>query len=320
MRKLTPVVQLIAFEVTARLLSFKKAAAELNVSAAAISHQIKLLEAYCDCSLFRRRPRPIALTRVGESLFPIVENGLDEFSRALENIQADQVPEKLVLTTTSSFATKWLTPNLSDWRQLYPSLSLEIIATDSIVDLTVEADCSVRYMAKPPDTSELTFRELVRDNFVAVCNPGLLTNNQAFQTLEEFAGCTLIHTRWSPDDLTAPTWERWARSASKAYEEPLDLRKSRHLTFHEDVQAIDAVISGAGILIVSDFLIARDIQDGVLVKALDFSLPGYGFYLTYSKFHPHRKIFDSFGSWVREMISDSNINYGGQQIKGGSVD
>ncbi len=60
----------------------------------AISHQIKLLEAYCDCSLFRRRPRPIALTRAGESLFPIVEKGLDEFSRALENIRAELESKK----------------------------------------------------------------------------------------------------------------------------------------------------------------------------------------------------------------------------------
>jgi LysR family glycine cleavage system transcriptional activator len=308
MRKLPPLIQLRAFEVTARLLSFKKAAEELNVSATAISHQIKLLEEYCDCSLFRRRPRPIALTRAGESLFPIVEKGLDEFSRALENIRADQVPENLVLTTTSSFATKWLTPNLSAWRKLYPSLSLEIIATDSVVDLQVEADFSVRYMNEPADTSVLTNRELVRDNFVAVCNPELLTNNQAFQTLEELADCTLIHTHWSPDDLTAPTWERWARLASEAYAESMDLQKSHHLTFHEEVQAIDAVIGGAGVLIVSDFLIAREIQDGVLVKALDFTLPGHGFYLTYREDHPHRVVFDTFGSWAQELISDSNYS------------
>ncbi len=312
MRRLPPLIQLRAFEATARLLSFKKAAEELNVSSTAISYQIKSLEAYCDCSLFRRRPRPIALTRAGESLFPIVEKGLDGFSKALENIRGDQVPEKPVLTTTSSFATKWLTPNLSDWRKLYPSLSLEIIATDSIVDLQVDADFSVRYMKGLPNTSELISRELVRDNFVAVCNPGLLTDNQPFHTLAELANFTLIHTHWSSDDLTAPTWERWVKLASEAYEETIDLQKSRHLTFHEEVQAIDAALSGTGILIVSDFLIAREIREGVLVKVMDFTLPGYGFYLTYDKNHPHSKIFDSLGSWAQKLISDSEF-YSGDQ-------
>ena len=100
--------------------------------------------------------------------------------------------------------------------------------------------------------------------------------------------------------------------ASEAYEETIDLQKSRHLTFHEEVQAIDAAISGTGILIVSDFLIAREIREGVLVKVMDFTLPGYGFYLTYGKNHPHSKIFDSLGSWAQKLISDSEF-YSGDQ-------
>ncbi len=306
MRKLPPLIQLKAFEAAARYLSFKKAAEELNVAPTAISHHIKLLEEYCDSSLFRRRPRPIALTRAGESLFPIVRKALDEISRGLEVLRTNQTPENLILTTTSSFATKWLTPRLSDWRKIYPSLSLEVIATDSIVDLQVEADFSVRYMNAPPYSPELIIQELVRDNFIAVCNPELLTENKEFQTLAELSKCTLIHTHWSPDDLTAPTWERWTRLASSYYNEPFELENSRHLTFHEEMQAIDAVLNGTGVLIVSDFLIAKELEERTLVKALEFILPGHGFYLTYRRDHPHRKMFESFESWARNLISDSN--------------
>jgi len=306
MRKLPPLIQLKAFEAAARYLSFKKAAEELNVAPTAISHHIKLLEEYCDSSLFRRRPRPIALTRAGESLFPIVRKALDEISRGLEVLRTNQTPENLILTTTSSFATKWLTPRLSDWRKTYPSLSLEVIATDSIVDLQVEADFSVRYMNAPPHSPDLISHELVRDNFIAVCNPKLLAENKEFKTLRELSKYTLIHTHWSSDDLTAPTWERWARLASSYYNEPFELENSRHLTFHEEMQAVDAVLNGTGVLIVSDFLIAKELEERTLVKALEFTLPGHGFYLTYRRDHPHRKMFESFESWARNLISDSN--------------
>lgn len=302
MRRLPPLTQLKAFEAAARLLSFKQAAEELNVAPTAISHQIKLLEDYCGCSLFRRRPRPISLTRAGETLLPIIEKGLDEFSTALETIRADQPPENLVLTTTSSFSSKWLTPNLSNWRRLYPSVSLEIIATDSVVDLETEADFSVRYLYDPPDVSRLIFKELVRDNFIAVCSPRLLPENHAFQTLAELTDCTLIHTHWSPDDPTAPTWERWMRLACGTLGDFMGLENFQHLTFHEETQAIDAVVNGAGTLIVSDFLVARELKAGILVKALDFSIPGYGFYLTYHKDHPHVKIFESFERWIQDLI------------------
>jgi len=313
MRKLPPLIQLKAFEAAARYLSFKKAAEELNVAPTAISHHIKLLEEYCDSSLFRRRPRPIALTRAGESLFPIVRKALDEISRGLEVLRTNQMPKNLTLTTTSSFATKWLTPRLSDWRKVYPSLSLEVIATDTIVDLQVEADFSVRYMNATPYSPELITQELVRDNFIAVCNPELLTENKEFQTLAELSKCTLIHTHCWPDDITAPTWENWAKWASSYYDEPVDLRNSHHLTFHEEMQAIDAVLNGAGILIVSDFIISKELKNGALVKALDYTLPGYGFFLTYRRDHPHKKIFESFESWAREIISNPDGNFGDKQ-------
>ena len=302
MRNLPPLIQLRAFEASARHLSFKRAADELHVSPSAISHQIKMLEEYCSCLLFRRRPRPIALTRSGELLFQVVKNGLDEFAGIMTLIQGNQASVNLRLTTTSLFAAKWLAPRLSDLRNVFPALSLDVIATDLVVDLQDEADLAIRYMNTPPGMSEIVSQELVRDNFIVVCHPGLLPAAEMFQTLAELSRCTLVHTHWYPEDLTAPTWERWSRLAAKQYDEPMNVQKLHSLQFHEDVQAIDAVLNGAGILIVSDFLVARELEEGSLVKAIDFTLPGYGFYLSYRKDHPHRTIFESFEVWARNMI------------------
>jgi LysR family glycine cleavage system transcriptional activator len=302
MRNLPPLIQLRAFEASARHLSFKQAADELCVSPSAVSHQIKMLEDFCRCQLFRRRPRPIALTRSGELLFQVVKNGLDEFASIMTSIQGNQAPVNLRLTTTSLFAAKWLAPRLSDLRNVFPALSLDVIATDLVVDLQDEADLAIRYMNAPYGTSEITSRELVRDNFIVVCHPRLLRGGEKFNSLTELSRCTLVHTHWYPEDLTAPTWERWSELAAKHYDESVSFQKLHYLQFHEDTQAIDAVLNGAGLLIVSDFLVAHELEEGDLVKAIDFSLPGYGFYLCYRKDHPHRAIFESFEHWARNII------------------
>ncbi len=306
MRKLPPLIQLRAFEAAARLLSFSKAAEELHVTPTAISHHIKSLEEYCHCTLFRRRPRPISLTKAGKELFPVLESGLNDFSAAIEQLRTAEIPTKLTLTTTSSFAAKWLTPNLPDWFKRYPNLSVEVIATDLLIDLHTEADLAVRYMREPKRPGDLVINELIRDHFVAVCSPSLLKDGQCFQSLTELFEHTLIHTRWSDDDESAPTWRRWTEQACKFYSEQPNNNQLKNLTYHEEMQAIDAAKSGAGILVVSDFLVSDDLDSGALVKAVDFTLPGYGFFLSYRDDHPYRQICDSFCIWAQERIMVKN--------------
>jgi LysR family transcriptional regulator, glycine cleavage system transcriptional activator len=100
MHKLPQLSELRAFEAAARHLSFKKAAAELGVTPTAISHQIKLLEEYCGRPLFRRRPRPMALTEAGSRLFPVIRDGLETFASAIATIKRDRSKQPLRVTTT----------------------------------------------------------------------------------------------------------------------------------------------------------------------------------------------------------------------------
>lgn len=88
MRKLPPLTELRAFEAAARCRSFKLAAVELGVTPTAVSHQIKLLEAYCGRALFRRQPRPMTLTWAGEQLFPVVRDGFGSFVEAINVVRA----------------------------------------------------------------------------------------------------------------------------------------------------------------------------------------------------------------------------------------
>lgn len=300
MRKLPPLGSLRAFEAAARHMSFQKAAAELGVTPTAISHQIRLLERICGRALFQRRPRPIALTSAGARLFPIVRDGLDAFAAGVAGVAAERERRPLRVTTTNAFAGLWLVPRLPLWREVHPGVALEVIGTDAVLDLHAdEADVAIRYAhSAPPD---LVAHELLRDRFFPVCSPALLAAGNPIRHPIDLAQHTLIHFFWSPADSYAPTWQRWLAMARISDPEVPEVDEIGKLNFREELHAIEAVIAGQGIAVCSDVLVARELQSGVLVKALDLSLPGLVFYLVHVPDHPQQWIIEAFAAWLRRV-------------------
>ncbi len=145
MPRLPPLAELRAFEAAARHLSFKQAADELGVTPTAISHQIRLLERYCGQLLFRRRPRPLALTGAGATLFPIIRDGLSAFATAIAGIRKGVERQPLRITTTNAFAHRWLVPRLPGWQKAHRNSPPDVIGTDAVLDLKAqEADFAIR--------------------------------------------------------------------------------------------------------------------------------------------------------------------------------
>lgn len=140
----------------------------------AISHQIRLLEDLCGQRLFRRRPRPLALTSAGERLFPVLRNGLDAFAAAIASLARDAEQHALRVTTPNAFASHWLIPRLPQWRAAHPDVPLKVIGTDAVVDLRAgDADVAIRYARSMP--SDFPGQEVMRDTFYPVCAPRLLS-------------------------------------------------------------------------------------------------------------------------------------------------
>src|SRR5437868_10080507 len=176
MQKLPPLVELRAFDAAARHLSFKKAAAELGVTPTAISHQIRLLERYCGRALFRRRPRPLALTEAGARLFPIIHDGLEAFATAIATVKRDRDKQVLRVTTTNAFASRWLVPRLPRWSREHRDTPLDVIGTDSVIDLQAgDADVAIRYATNRKAPRDGIAEEFVTDRFWPVCNPQLFS-------------------------------------------------------------------------------------------------------------------------------------------------
>src|SRR3954471_16332633 len=174
MEKLPPLIELRAFDAAARHLSFKKAAEELRVTPTAISHQIRLLERYCGRPLFRRRPRPLSLTDAGARLFPAIRGGLEAFAVAIAAVKRDGKQQTLRVTTTNAFASRWLVPRLPMWRKLHPDVLLDVIGTDSVLDLQGgDGDVAIRFATSRARPADGIVNDLFSDTFWPVCSPRL---------------------------------------------------------------------------------------------------------------------------------------------------
>jgi len=301
MRKLPPLIELRAFEAAARHLSFKKAADELGVTPTAISHQIRLLERYCGRKLFCRQPRPVSLTEAGADLFPTVREGLEAFASAMASIRKDSDNRPLRVTTTNAFASRWLVPRLPRWTKIRPGAPLEIIGTDSVLDLnTGEADVAIRYARIPP--ADGTAEDLLSDCFWPVCSPDLLCSGGGLKGASGLRGQVLVHCYWAPSDQNAPTWQRWLAAAQSKWRDVPSFGDMGHLSFREELHAVEAVIAGQGIGIFSNVLISADLMAGKLVKLFDLNLPGYSFYVVRTPRHPREKTIEAFSTWLRSVV------------------
>ena len=302
MRRLPPLASLRAFAAAARHLSFKTAAAELGVTPTAISHQIRLLEETCGRPLFQRRPRPLRLTRVGERLFPVLRNGLDAFASAIASVNEGPGQGPLRLTSPNAFAGRWLVPRLPLWREAHPEIPLDVIGTDAVLDLRAgDADVAIRYAYAMP--TDLPAQEICRDVFFPMCAPELLASAaHPIKRAAELLRCPLIHYEWSHWDPKGPTWHRWLATARSIDPDLPEVTEVWDLSFREELHAIEAVVAGQGIAICSDVVVSHELRSGILVKAHDLSLPGYGFYLVHMPDHPRLPAIAAFCAWMRSLV------------------
>lgn len=296
MYKLPPLAELRAFEAAARHLSFKRAASELGVTPTAVSHHIRLLERHCGRALFRRRPRPLTLTAAGARLFPVIRDGLQSFSATISSIKSERETTPLRITTTNAFASRWLVPRLPLWREAQPGTPLDVIGTDSVLSLECgDADLAIRYCRLAPSDGIADL--LFQDTFWPVCRPELFGSGGCL-TGAELRKHTLVHCYWPPSDVEAPTWRKWLAAARSKWPDVPEFKEMDHLSFHEELHAIEAVIAGQGIGVFSDILVGRELASGRLVKAFSLSLPGYASYLVRKPEHPREKIISAFGKWL----------------------
>jgi LysR family glycine cleavage system transcriptional activator len=301
MQKLPPLRALQAFEAVARHRSFKAAAAELNVTPTAVSHQIRMLEAICGKPLLQRRPRPLRLTAAGERLYPALHRGFTLLADAIASLGQPGAARPLRVTSPNAFASRWLVPRLPAWQTLHPEWPLEIIGTDRVLDLAAgEADVAIRYARCAP--RGLVSAEFARDTFIAVASPALLARTgRTVLDIGDLMAIPLIHYDWSSGDPLAPTWAQWFTACARSAEHAPTRRNPHDLSFREELHAIDAVVAGQGVALCSDVVVDGLLRSGALCQAHPLALPGFGFYVAHAGGHSEPVVVSGFADWLLSM-------------------
>lgn len=253
--RLPPLTSLRAFEAAARHMSFARAAAELFVTPAALSYQIKQLEEHLGVPVFRRLNRAVELTEAGRALQPGVSEGFASLRQAVRTVARLSDRRGLTITAGPGFTAKWLAPRFFRFAEAHPEIELRFVATLRMMDFERDGvDAAIRFGA---GTDEGLYSEILTDDWATpVCTPALGERITATGSLE---GVPLLHDESTGFLVPAPDWPAWGRATGMAGDWTSGAR------FSNADHAIDAAIEGGGVTLGRLMLVERDLDCGRLV-------------------------------------------------------
>ena len=296
---LPPLSALRAFEAAARLKSFSKAAEELSVTPAAISHQIHALEHDLGVQLFRRLNRAVELTASARVLLPGLSEAFAGIQASVRRLRAHNDTGTLTVTASPSFAAKWLVVRLHRFQERWPEIDVRISATDNVIDLTAgDFDIAIRYgSGRYPG---LHVEPLLKNEVFPACSPRLLETGPPLRTPDDLRHHALIHDQAVDRDPLVPTWAMWLKAAGVRGEPA-----TPDLTFNNSSLAIDAAIAGRGVVLAYSTIAAADLAEGRLVRLFTLSLPDlFAYYIVTAPGALERPKVRAFRDWLRSEADE----------------
>lgn len=266
-RRLPPLNALRAFEAAARHLHFTRAAEELNVTQAAISHQVRALEDWLGVRLFQRAGRGLRLTEPGSTYLVVLRDAFDRMGAATAALARGRGLDRLTVSSTDSFAAIWLVPRLRRFRAAHPEVEVRVMPSDEMVDFDYDdVDIAVRYGRGvwPGVKSAALFAE----ELFPVCSPALLEGPHRLRTPDDIRHHVLLH------DVLAIDWDVWLKAAGVT-----GVNSRRGPFFSHSHLVLQAARSGEGLALGNRHLVEADLAAGTLVKPFELSLAtGYAYY------------------------------------------
>jgi LysR family transcriptional regulator, glycine cleavage system transcriptional activator len=180
------------FAVAARLLSFKRAAAELHVTQGAVSQHIRHLEEVLRCRLFIRLPRHVALTDEGKRFASIVQQALEDIERGADLIKTLRSPVDIRLRTGPSFALRWLVPRLRDFYAHHSGIRVFVNAVFGVLD-PEHCDFDLAIESVKGKISGMHSEFLMEEYLVPVCTPRYLEQHEFLRRPKDLERCILLH-------------------------------------------------------------------------------------------------------------------------------
>lgn len=294
-RDLPPLNSLRAFEAAGRHLSLTRAARELHVTAAAVSHQVRGLEDYLGVRLFRRVGNSLLLTDAGQACLPGLGEGFDRLAEAIERLKAHDARGPLHVSVAPAFASKWLVPRLERFDAAHPAIDVRISASLEVVDLDREGfDAAIRLGRGSYPGLEV--HELFAESVVPMCRPDLIEGPHPLRTPEDLRHHVLLHDDSLRFERAAPDWPMWLTAAGV---EDVDASRGPHFS-HPD-HAMQAAMDGAGVVLGWRTLAAADLAAGRLVIPFDVTLPmKLAFFFVCPQVAAKRPKVVAFRDWLLE--------------------
>jgi DNA-binding transcriptional LysR family regulator len=253
-KRLPPLNALKAFAVAARQGSFTLAGEELHVTQGAISRQIKQLESALGVPLFNRVHQAVELTDAGRELAESLQRLFAEMEAAVNKASGMHRRQMLAVNVPPTFATRWLAPRLSDFQARYPHIDLSV-TTDRIGSIreTRALDCLIVFDRQ--SWPKVACEAVLKERHIMVSSPALWKQGQP----PALPGATMLHVLDGGQRL--PVWEQWIAQHGP---QGLDVRPG--LTFSTLDQAINAAMAGAGVVVVDESMVVRELQSGELLR------------------------------------------------------
>ena len=258
-RRLPPLNTLRAFEAAARHESFTRAAEELCVTQAAVSHQVKALEAMLGLKLFERERKRLVITEAGREYLEVVRDALDRIAVGTDRLVRGRSSDLLTVSASPDFAVKWLVPRLGRFGKAHPEIDLRVSSSVEHVDF-VEPRVDVAVRHGTGQWSGLEAVRLCSERLFPVCSPALIAGRERITQAADVLKFPLLRLDgWS-------IWARWFDAAGIA------APALRGPALNQASMLIDAAIEGQGIALARTALTSWDLLKGRLVAPLDISL------------------------------------------------
>lgn len=311
--RLPPLNALRAFEAVARHQSFRKAAEELFVTPAAITHQIKSLESQLGIQLFVRLNRRIELTDAAQASLPLLQQGFNALTQAVSTLRRHSGVTRLTIGTTPTFVSRWLMPRLQGFLTQHPDIDVNIVVSGQIITAsprsgndarkpgtTPTTDIDIRLSSEPPDgqTSDLLFEVEI----VPMCHPRLLKGPPALESPSDLRYQTLLHSDGHQNDSGQSAWALWLQQAGAH-----DVDARRGLQLEHSTLALEAAVDGLGVTLAMPTLAAAELAANKLVIAFPISLPlNSAYYVVTPNDTAPRAEVVAFRDWVIAEARSTN--------------
>ncbi|WP_029006901.1 transcriptional regulator GcvA [Azospirillum halopraeferens] len=286
-RRLPPLNALRSFEAAARHLSFTRAAEELHVTQAAVSHQIKALEEWLGIPLFRRVSRGLVLTEAGQTYLPPLRDAFESMSDATERLCRADSAGSLTISTMPSFAAKWLVMRLGRFQAAHPELELRLHTTSQMVDFAQQdVDLAIRF-GRPPWPG-VKAEWLMDDPVFPVCSPALARGDRPIRSPSDLLKHTLLHDDYQID------WTAWFTAAGVPAADA-----TRGPRYTDSALLLQAAMEGHGVALARKVLVADDLAAGRLLRPFDVELPGtHAYYVVAPPHYYARPKVRAFRGWL----------------------